>query len=360
METPLIEEHRAAGARLGEFTGCTLPEAFSDFANEYRAARESVALFDTSWKLVLKLTGRDRVKYMHAITSNNIQALEEGRGTLALLLNPQGRILAELEIYALPEKLLVLSHVSLRTATVATLKKYIIGSQVTVDDLTDQMGSFAVEGPSAPAVVLELCGIAIAEMAEISVKEIRIDGVSCYLLRRSHYGEMGAELIAGRDELPVLWRKALAAVRVQGGEPIGMPALNSLRLEAGVPWFPGDFNEAMIPHEAAVENSHISFNKGCYTGQEIVERVRSRGHVNRKRVSLKFSTVAPPAAGTKLLAGGAEIGFVSSAAFSPDSKSAIGMGYVRREHFAAGSVVDFDGGTAEVGGSPPSKVNTPQ
>ena len=78
-----------------------------------------------------------------------------------------------------------------------------------------------------------------------------------------------------------------------------MAALNSLRLEAGVPWFPADFNDGMIPHEAVLENTHISFNKGCYTGQEIVERVRTRGHVNRKRVGLKFSTAEPPAAGNR-------------------------------------------------------------
>ncbi len=101
-----------------------------------------------------------------------------------------------------------------------------------------------------------------------------------------------------------MWRKLLAAVRARGGEPIGMKALNALRLEAGVPWFPLDFNDAMIPHEAVLENTHISFSKGCYTGQEIVERVRSRGHVNRKRVRLKFSAEAPPEPGTKLRAGG--------------------------------------------------------
>jgi aminomethyltransferase len=127
-----------------------------------------------------------------------------------------------------------------------------------------------------------------------------------------------------------------------------MTTLNTLRLEGGVPWFPGDFNDAMIPHEAAIENTHISFNKGCYTGQEIVERVRSRGHVNRKRVMLKFSTATPPAPGTKLRAAGAEVGYITSAAFSPAAGTCIGMGYVRREQFASGSTVEFDGGTATV------------
>jgi tRNA-modifying protein YgfZ len=357
METPLIEGHRAAGARIAEYSGVALPEAFSELEREYAAARESVALFDTSWHAFLALTGRDRVKYLHAISSNNIQALETGQGTLALLLNPQGRIQAELEVYALPEKLLVLSHASLREQTVALLKKYVIGSQVKIEDLTDQMGSFAVEGPRAAAIVEQACGVQLVDIAEMSIRDVTIKGIACRLVRRSHFGEPGAEFIIGRECVASLWEILLAGVRAHGGEPIGMGALNTLRLEAGVPWFPADFNDGMIPHEAVLENTHISFNKGCYTGQEIVERVRTRGHVNRKRVGLKFSTVAPPPPGTKLRAGGAEIGFVTSAAFSPDAKPAIGMGYVRREHFAPGSVLEFDGGTVQVAESSASTVH---
>ncbi len=350
IETPLIETHRAAGARMWDFFGCALPVAFAELEREYTAARESVVIFDTNWHAILALTGRDRVKYLHATSSNNILALETGQGTLALLLNPQGRIQAELEVYALAEKLLVLSHASLREPTVALLKKYVIGSQVKIEDLTDQMGSIAVEGPRAAAIVEQACGLQLAELTEMSIRDVTVEGIACQLVRRSHFRETGAEFIAGRDCLPSLWEKLLASVRARGGGPIGIGALNTLRLEAGVPWFPADFNDGMIPHEAVLENTHISFNKGCYTGQEIVERVRTRGHVNRKRVSLKFSTVAPPPPGTKLRAGGAEIGFVTSAAFSPNAKPSIGMGYVRREQFASGSIVEFDAGTAEVRG----------
>jgi folate-binding protein YgfZ len=348
MDTPLIEEHRAVGAQLAEIEGCMLPESFSDLGREYRAARESVALLDTNWHAILTLTGRDRVKYLHNVSSNDIKSLPEGRGTLALLLNPQGRILAEIEVYALPEKLLLLSHASLREGTIATIKKYILGSQVEVEDLTEKMGSLAVEGPRAPEVVAQACGVSIAELPQLSAREVVIGEAPCYLLGRSHFAAPGAEFVAPREGLPALWRKLLAAVRAQGGEPMGMSAFHALRLQADLPWFPADFNDAMIPHEAAVENTHISFTKGCYTGQEIVERVRSRGHVNRKRVSLKFSTSTPPLPGTKLRAGNAEVGFVTSAALSPAAGAAIGMGYVRREQFAPGSLLEFDGGTAEV------------
>ena len=347
METPLIEMHRAASAKLAEYEGCVLPESFSDVEREYRAAKESAALFDANWQAIFTLSGRDRVKYLHNISSNDIKALVEGRGTLALLLTPQGRILAELEVYALPEKLLVLTHASRREPTFATLKKYVIGSQVTIEDLTDQWGALGVAGPRAAEAMQQACGIAIGGSADFSVKEAAIDGAACLAVGRPEFGETGAEIIAPRAHLPGLWQKMLAEVRAMDGEPIGMAAFHALRLEAGVPWFPADFNDGMIPHEAAIETTHISFNKGCYTGQEIVERVRSRGHVNRKRVPLKFSSAAPPAPGTKLLVGGAEVGFVTSSALSPTA-GAIGMGYVRREQLAPGTVVELEGGSATV------------
>jgi folate-binding protein YgfZ len=347
METPLIESHQAAGTQLAEYHGCTLPERFSELEKEYRAAKENVAIFDTNRQAILILIGRDRVSYLHAISSQHIRDLQEGRGALALLLNPQGHILAELEVYVLPEKLLVLSHALFRERTLATMKKYAIGSQVKIEDQTDRMGSFAIEGPRAMEIAAER-GVAIADLPEMSAIESTIDGAPCYWLRRSHFGQPGAQLIIGRESLVAIWEKVLQGVRGRGGEPIGMAALDVLRLEAGVPWFPADFNDAMIPQEAAIETTHISFNKGCYTGQEIVERVRSRGHVNRKRVQLKFSTETPPASGTKLRANGGEIGCVTSTAFSPAAGTAIGMGYVRREQFPAGSAVEYDGGTAEV------------
>jgi len=232
----------------------------------------------------------------------------------------------------------------------ATLKKYVLGSQVQMDDLTGELGSIAVEGPRAASIVAEATGLALTGFSEFAAAEVEIDAVPCHLIRRSHFGEMGAEIVAPRQHLGLLWANLAASVHAQHGRPIGMKALNALRLEAGIPWFPVDFNDTVIPHEAVLEGTHISFNKGCYTGQEIVERVRSRGQVNRKRVSLKFSTTEPPAPGTKLRAGGNDVGYITSSAFSPGSNIAIGMGYLRREHNTVGSIVEFDGGTAEVTG----------
>jgi folate-binding protein YgfZ len=348
MDTPLLNEHRAAGAELGEYATCVLPEVFSDFESEWRAARESVALFDTNWHAITTLTGPDRVRYLNAIVTNNVVALTDGQGILALLLNPQGRILAEFEVYASKDKLTLLSHASVRDRTNATLDKYIIMDDVEMEDATDRLGTIAVEGPRAASVISQATGVELEHLPEFASREVKINWVSCRLIRRSHFGNTGAEILAQREHLGVLWRALHGSVQTLDGLAIGMEALNALRLEAGVPWFPLDFNDSVIPHEAALESTHVSFSKGCYTGQEIVERVRSRGHVNRQRVRLSFSTPKLPVEGTKLRVAGSEAGYVTSAAFSPAAGTAIGMGYLRREHASGGNVVEFDGGTATV------------
>ncbi len=351
METPLIHEEQSLGARFGEFHGCRLPELFAGFEAEYRAARERVALFDTNWHAVVELTGPDRVRYLNAIVSNDVKSLGEGFGTLALLLNPQGHILAELEIYALQEKLFVLSHASVRERTVATLDKFIIMDDVTLSDVTESFGSLAVEGPRAESVISEACGLSLEGFSEHSIAEVKIAGVACHLIRHAHFGGPGAEIVAPRSHLNLVWGALYGVVHATHGAPIGMRALNALRLEAGVAWFPEDFNDTVIPHEAGLETSHISFSKGCYTGQEIVERVRSRGQVNRRLVRLKFSGAEAPSALTRLRTRDGEakeVGIVTTAAFSPAAGVAIGLGYVRREFNSVGSVLDCDGGTAEV------------
>src|SRR5262249_36724897 len=164
----------------------------------------------------------------------------------------------------------------------------------------------ALEGPKASAVVKKLTAIDLASLEELAFQDACVAGISSGLTRRSPGGVAGAEFLATRADLPHLWQILREAVEQIGGRPMGYQALNALRLEQGVPWFGYDFGDKQIPHEAGLEHSHISYTKGCYTGQEIVERVRSRGQVNRVRVLLKLDSAEPPVAGGALLTDGKE------------------------------------------------------
>ena len=357
LQTPLLEAQRAAGAEFAEYFGVLLPAHFQEPLAEYEAARSRVALIDTNFRSAFALTGPDRVRYLNAVTSGNIRDLAPGQSALGLLLNAQGHMLAELLTLVLEDRLLVLSHAFLRQRTFELLDKFIIMDDATLTDETSRTGTLAIEGPKAPELLRDLTRIESAQLpagAHVTgALEFGGAAIPCRVLlrsgRHSLFGFPGAELILPRESLPAAWEALVKTVRARGGAPIGYRALGMLRLEAGIPWFGTDFGEHQIPQEAGVESTHISFTKGCYTGQEIVERVRSRGHVNRRLAGFLFSSGEVPKAGATVVAtDGTEAGHVTSAAFSPLAGKAIGMGYLRREYLQAGTALQCGKIGAEV------------
>lgn len=358
-ETPLHAESAALGASFGEWFECRLPSRYGNAGEEIAAARESVAFFDTNFRGFLSLAGSDRARYLNAVTTADIKNLGEGQGNVGLLLNPKGHILAEIETYALPETLLLVTHASVLARTQETLERFIIMDDCVIEDLSARFGSLAVEGPGAQAVMESLCGVAADSlpMEPWSHIAVKIGGADCHLVRRSFYSDAGFEIFTPTGQLGAIWRAVAEQVKAQGGRPIGYDALNVLRLEARIPWFGYDFDDRVLPQEAGVELTHISYTKGCYTGQEIVERVRSRGHVNRKRTMLIFHGAEIPERGTILMAGAAEAGVVTSAAFSPVRGAGIGMGFVRREQAGIGARTTWAGGSAEVIGEQAGAVS---
>jgi aminomethyltransferase len=285
---------------------------------------------------------------LNAILTNNIKDLRAGQGTVSLLLNPQGHIQAEIETYAFADRLLCVSYAMIRERLIESLDKFIIMDDVTLTDETPRYGTLALEGPKAAALVKEVSGVDIAKFEELSVHSRTVGSIPCYLVKRSPGGVPGADLFAESGKLPELWQVLLDAARWHDGGPMGYAALSATRLAQGVPWFGYDFGERQIPHEAGLQDSHISYTKGCYTGQEIVERVRSRGQVNRRRVELLFSGDVIPEPEAPLALDGKEVGYITRAARAWDSSRILGMGYARKEANAPGTVLQWASGTATV------------
>jgi len=349
LETPLAEVHARTGARMGVWFGCALPDDFGDPAAEYRFANKSIALIDKNYRAYLAFTGPDRVRYLNAILTNNIKDLPVGRGNVSLLLNPQGHILAEIETYALGDRLFCVSYAMIREQLIGALDKYIIMDDVTLTDETEKYGTLALEGPKAAPLVRDISGVDLAVMKDLQAAEGEVGAIPCRVVKRSPGDVAGAEFVVERGKLGELWPILLEAVRKQGGGPMGYKALSGQRLAQGIPWFGYDFGEKQIPHEAGLEKSHISYTKGCYTGQEIVERVRSRGQVNRKRVQLLFSGEPVPEAGEMLMMmEGKDVGAVTRAARIWDPDLILGMGYVRREALTPGTTLKWAKGSCEV------------
>jgi folate-binding protein YgfZ len=357
MDTPLLALHLQAGASIGTWFGCALPDDFGDWLAEYHAARETVALIDKSYRAYLRFSGPDRVRYLNAVLTNNIKELAVGRGIVSLFLNPQGKIQAEIETYAEAESLFCVSYATIREMLVVALEKFIIMDDVALSDETDGYGTLALEGPAAADAAKKMTGISLGDLSELSFREASVDGISCKLVKRSPGGFAAAEFVTRRKDLSRLWQMLREEVGKTGGRAMGYKALNALRLEQGVPWFGYDFGEKQIPHEAGLQDSHISYTKGCYTGQEIVERVRSRGQVTRMRVLVKFDTLDAPAPGTALLFDGKDAGHITRTGFSPALRSAIGMAYVRREKSDPDAQLDCRNGKATVIRAPLVRAN---
>jgi folate-binding protein YgfZ len=349
IETALAEAHRKRGAIMGSWFECELPDSFTaDWQADYRLLRETVGVIDKNYRAYLDFAGPDRVRYLNAILTNDIKGLAENHANVSLFLNPQGHIQAEIETHVLADKLFCASYAMIRDRLIPALDKYIIMDDVTLTDRTAEFGTLALEGPQASELVEKLTGVKLSQLGELESRGVSVQGIACRVGRRTPGKDASGEFLLSREHLEQFWKILQDAAGEHGGGPVGYKALNTVRLEQGIPWYGYDFGEKQIPHEAGLEHSHISYTKGCYTGQEIVERVRSRGQVNRARVSLRFDggeAVEPNAA---LLSEGKEVGYVTRAGFSPAANAVIGTGYVRREKAAPGTELQCAGGRASV------------
>jgi folate-binding protein YgfZ len=280
--------------------------------------------------------------------SNDVKSLEPGQGVYATLLDVKGRIVADLRLYSEPDQILVETDVDLLQKAMRALERYIIMDDVTLERL--RWWGLAVQGPRSRALVGSLEG-ELPPLPEFGHLRGGYSGMPLHIVRASSTGEEGYELWmtqeAESETAKALWERVLAHASGLGALPCGTEALEMLRIEAGIPRYGDDLGEDTLPLEAGLLNA-LSFTKGCYVGQEIVERARSRGHVNWKLVGVAVDSVAPPSPGEKAMLEGREVGEVTSACFSPSLHRSIALAYVRREASEPGVRLTLASGSAAV------------
>jgi glycine cleavage system T protein len=345
--SPMADDHLARGATLAAYHGAEVALRFHDTRAEHQAVRTTVGIFDFSFRSKFALTGEHRVRFMHRIVSNDIKNLSAGQGTYATLLNAQGRILADLRIYADEDRLWVDTDVDLAEKAITALKRYIIGDRVEVEP--GELCAVAIQGPQSRGALHELLGSDLPPLErEMDHCALDREGQRGRVVRLSSTGEEGYEVWLEPDATVRFWQ---AAHDASGGQVIacGSEALESLRIEAGLPRYGQELAEDTLPLEAGLLNA-LSFNKGCYIGQEIVERTRSRGHVNWKLMGLRLEADAPmPAPGESVTADAKTIAEVTSACFSPTLGRPMALAYVRREVSEPGTKLTLaSGAVAEV------------
>jgi glycine cleavage system T protein len=334
IRSPLADYHLSQGATVTEYRGGLVPARFTDPRAEHRAVREAAGLFDFSCCAKFAVTGADRVRFLQGMVSNDVKSLAPGSGAYATILNAQGQILADLRIYCDADRFVVDTDADLREKAMQTLKRYIIADKVVLEPLATY--TLAFQGPRARPLLEKTLHIDLPELTEHGHFRTNFAGFPIRVVRASSTGEDGYELWMADKAMMGVWGAACGQAPTYEMLPCGTEALETLRIEAGIPRYGMDLGEDTLLLEAGLTNA-VSFTKGCYIGQEIVERSRSRGHVNWKLVGLITSAPEPPSPETKLIADGKEVGEVTSACASPALQKTIALAYVRREAAAPGT-----------------------
>jgi folate-binding protein YgfZ len=304
----------------------------------YEALRESAALVATDDAL-LEMEGKDAFTFLHRMVANDLKALAVGQGRRSLLLDLKGHVTGDLAVLRAGESsVAIILDQAAKDGVEQTFTKYGIADdfQIAASDAK----VLTVQGPRA-LEALTLAG-PVAFAHELDHVKTPVGGVEVRLVRHDRTGLGGVDLVVAPSDL----EKVRAAIRAPEASA---QDLDLLRLEAGRSRFGPDFGPETIPQEAqleAKEEDALSFDKGCFFGQEVVARLRFRGHVNKLLVPLVLEKEAP--AGAPLAKDGKEVGRLTSVARSPRHGAWIALGYVRREHASPGVELEADGGRAKV------------
>jgi len=338
--SPLAELHRSNGAEFGEEDGWLLPRHFGDPLQEYQAVRSGVGLLDLCHRALLRFTGADRVSFLHGMVSNDVKGLATGEGIYATFLDIKGKVLADARVFCASEILLVDLWEPLKEKILAHLSRYLIADDVEIADLTGQYGILSLQGPKAGLFLDQFLSPGEIPLKELNHCTVSLGGAEVRLARCRRTGEEGFDLLVKTGELlPVI-----ARLEERGGERgfslrwIGTQAQETLRVEAGIPRYGADIDEDNLLLEAGLDQA-VSFQKGCYLGQEVLERIRSRGHINKKLVGMVLEGKKVARRNDTIHAGEKEIGRVTSSIFSPALRRPLALGYIHCDYIQPGTPV---------------------
>src|SRR5579864_3902207 len=340
--TTSTEKLASLGLRRGEYGGAETALLFSDPRAEFSALRSGAGVYDLSWRRYFLISGRDRVRWLNGMISNNVRDLPAGQGVYAFVLNPQGHILGDLYIYNRGDDFALETDAAQAEKLYSHLKRFIIMDQVEFKP-AEEWVALGIQGPRAEetlrAAGLEHPALQLLQFAQVKYCEAEVT-----LLHSDHPLSPSYELWLAAGHAPGLWEALVKA----GATPVGAEALELARIAAGIPRYGQDIRERDLPQETG-QMRGLSFTKGCYIGQEIVERIRSRGNVHRQFTGFLLKGAAA-SLGTKVVAGEKEVGEITSAAVLETQGGArtIALGYIRREAGEAGREVMIGGEKASV------------
>jgi folate-binding protein YgfZ len=338
--TTLKERPDATPLHRGQYNGVEGVLDFGDTTGELAALRGQCGIFELAWRAKILVTGKDRVRWLHNMVTNNVRDLLMNRGVYAFVLNAQGRILGDMYVFNHGESFLLDIDQNQPEALMPVMKRYIIMDKVEMNP-TREISSIGLCGPQA-GDVLTAAGLDAAGLDPLEIREQKL-GSQVLLVRGPENKPCWYEIWVEASAAPVLREKLVVA----GAKPVGTAALELWRILRGIPHYGQDIRDRDLPQETG-QTQALCFTKGCYIGQEIVERIRSRGQVHRQFTGFAFPGEMPALG--KYESEGRALAEITSVARipTPEGEKKIGLGYIRREAAAAGAAITLDGLNARI------------
>lgn len=333
-------------ARIGSYNGVETALSFGAPAGELEALRSGCGVFALAWRSWITVTGKDRVRWLHNMVTNNVRDLAVNRGNYDFVLNAQGRILGDMFIYNRGESFVLETDIAQVETLVNAMKRFIIMDKVELTPVGSNQIALGVCGPQAEKV-LTTAGLDASGMSPLEVRELNADGITVTLVAGDANRPGWFELWLDPAKAADVWPRLVNG----GGQPVGAEALEIWRVLRGIPSYGQDIRSSDLPQETC-QTEALNFTKGCYIGQEIVERIRSRGHVHRTFTGFEFPGAAPALEkGEPDRRALAEVTSVARVP-TPAGERKLGLGYVRHEALEAGPEVDLNGVAARIVGLP--------
>jgi len=357
--SPLDAIQQQLGATMIERDGWFVPYSFGDVAGEYAAVRAAGAgLIDLSSRGRILVSGTEAIQFLNGLITNDMKTLAEHSWMPAALPSVQGRLIASVRVIRAQDQktdgsdknvcptFLVDTEAATHSSVLKTIERFTLAGDFHVTDVTTHTAMLSLQGRGARDIVRAVLGESASAVSSNQVAQIRwqqADDVDVNVLRATHTAEDGFDFVITSPAAGKLFE----AFRNAGGRPVGYEALETLRIEAGLPRYGVDMDETNIVTETALDNA-VSYTKGCYVGQEIIARIKYRGHVAKKLAGLEFEKVVPVAVGMAIQAAdGKDVGKITSATNSPELSCTIALGYLKYDYLAPGTAVKVRAGEAE-------------
>jgi aminomethyltransferase len=340
-QTPLYRQHVQLGARMVPFAGFSMPIQYAGIRQEHEAVRRRAGLFDVSHMGNFFVRGSGALSYLQNLTTNNVAKLQPGDVQYSALCLPTGGVIDDILVYALePESYMVVVNASNIEKDWNWFQEHRNGASITLENRSSELAIISLQGPKAEDILRKLTPAPLENLGTYKCSRAHIAGIDMWFARTGYTGEDGFEFFPESGKAEALWQALLEAGAVDGLEPVGLGARDTLRLEAGYSLYGHELSDSINPLEAGL--SWITdLDKGDFIGSEALLKIRTEG-LKRKMTGIEMNELAIPREGCAVLHNGKAVGAVTSGTLSPTLGKGIALALVEPAAAERGTTLEIE------------------